>query len=1311
MNYKTFLTFVCLIWYTLPVHAQTTTDCTDISLPKHYNIVVAYDADCIDIAGSEAEARDDIKLKMNEAINRLNQLFDPFNLDFKVVLFPLKQYPNQLSRSDAALKVHADFFCVPYDGLVFFQGDPPQASHAVGTTAMINFGSASASLITHEIGHLILGGHQDNTPCGASCTDDFLSSNFMCEDGDNMSLTACQVNALNTVFFPTRCNALLDDTDILPDDFECPVMPRFSITADQKYLMRGCDKDRSNVMLNLTVTGGSLPATVSNVKARFQDRVYDFDLASMGMDFNKAGISPINNDATELRQLVDPSGPFDGPSKTFTVQPGESKVFMFKLKYNPDDSTIFLTSSILAATVAASVKVTVEQAGGLPTLMDIIERKVILRPVMPYNPSGPFAGGAPIMITQDINIPVNSGVPFNWNAPLTLVKPGVGITVQSGAHLFMDLNIPMTIEGCGGMWNGIRVNQNGRLTLDEVTVQDALVAVNVRPQAKEVSVTNTIFENNEVGVQVEGTATTAPLLSGLDFRQSAELKAKPTAQNPNPNKFSLLGIKAIDAGNLSVSIHPIKGYGAHFEGLRDGVFAKNTNLEVSNSTFFNLMPEGPRGGTGVIGSGGTVDIMQSSFMNCKTGIRASSSTLIALSNTFFDMQDTAISANRSSLQITGNNIFNGQGGILAKNCGGFVKTNIINNARCGVRVDGSVLNVEDNTITGGNITVNNVSVGNTGIIGTLNGGLVVRKNVINATNFGISFYHGNQFYGVPVVEENTITMQGNADGIGIASAGTVVLPSNGGRIFNNTIHVLEGNSGIAATVAGGMEVVYNHIDMHQQGTPQFGIRLEEGDRLTVTDNDVTGDGIASAEGEQRGIYGMHTCGSFLSCNYTNNTPIGFNFAGECSAKRPLTLQFNTIRDHELGLLLGIAGNGNAVIGPQVHRENQWAGSYSASGALHLGDAFVANYSKFTADDQLNDDYIPDMYSPVQWFSNEASDGVSYACTRRPGDAAVTDLDIRIAQGAVQGKNDGGALGWMAQRRLYERLAAEGNLGGSLQTFSQWATENKMADYAQRQIAMRTTSLASESERTELAGMDSVLWAQLAALLHARTQRNAATDPAVRAQWQGKMADLSAEMAQQRAKKANFLADLGQQRAQKAQQELALPTLDGSEVYKTNERVVHRIRMAQYFAPDGALTPAQVAELTPIAQQCPLLGGDAVLWARILIQQQSDAPIVYPDDQTCRPAERGVEGRSASPATHPSERLQVTPNPVADQLWLDYTLTNGGTFYLSDATGRNCAAVELAPGQNRVALPVATLPNGLYHYHIPGLTAGKIIVQH
>jgi hypothetical protein len=286
---------------------------------------------------------------------------------------------------------------------------------------------------------------------------------------------------------------------------------------------------------------------------------------------------------------------------------------MFKLKYNPDDSTDFISGTILGLRINAALS-TVINTPGIGGQTFSTTRTVTPKPIMPLaNNALYIPNGNPVIINGNFNIPAASA--FNWQSPLTLIKPGGSIQVDSGDKLTFLNSFTTTFEGCGGLWQGIKVNNTGTADIQNAVIMDAQNGVNMTATAGKVTVKNTIFENNEVGININGNATDGAVvaLSGLTFKQTAPLKVKPTAQVPNPNLFTLVGIQANNAPNIVMSKDDMLGYGGKFEGILNGIIGKNTNISVETSSFSNLMVQGVSTGVGIQTNLGAVTVDKSSF--------------------------------------------------------------------------------------------------------------------------------------------------------------------------------------------------------------------------------------------------------------------------------------------------------------------------------------------------------------------------------------------------------------------------------------------------------------------------------------------------------------------------------------------------------------------------------------------------------------------------------------------------------------------------------------------------------------------------
>lgn len=1287
--------FILLIFSICARQGFAQVNCTDISIPKHYDLLVAYDQEAIDHFGGVTAARKEITEKMDDAVERLNNLFQFYNLTFEVVFFPDNVYPNNLSHDGVNNSISSDFYTVPTHGIVFFGGDQSANGTTQGKITLLNPAASGSAVIMHEIGHQIFGaGHTNNGPCGYACTSDWMTSNFMCNTGVGESFTTCQSNFLVNTWFPTKCTSLMRHIEPLKPEYESPDKPEVSLSVDKKFLIRGCDKNRTDIMVNLTVVGGEdIPADVV-VRAKFSERYYDFDLAGMGMDFNSVHeISPAT-EQNEIRILQTPGGPWNGAEMHFTVNPGESRTFMFKLKYNPTDSTEFISSGIGGLRIDAEALFTISEPG-LPVQTFTVNREVSPKPIMPLQNGAAFIpNGTPVIITSNFDVP--SIGPFPWTSPLALITKDVSINVSSGDELvFENSAFTAVLEGCGGLWGGINISNGGKSTIKKAVIMDAVNAVSIGASAGLVKVTNTRFENNETGINItgDGSGPVSPELSGLHFIQTSLLKRKSTVQVPFPNQISLAGIKSIDGPSLLVNPHPDLMYSAKFEGISKGFDLDNTDLSISTAIFIDLVGNYVKTGTGVLSKDSDLSIGESSFSACRAGVIASGGTIL-VGKSYFTEIDSAISTINSVLLATENNITSAKSGIGSK--AGFSEAfkNHFNTVKSGITVFDCTLKAEENTMEG---TVN-------GIKGAFGNNFTIRKNVIQAKDYGISFFHQNALYGVCTIEENSITMEGNVDGIALNTSGTSFFPHAGGLILNNTINLKDGQAGISANSANLLDIIGNHVSLAENEGASYGIRLQDNDQLNVTDNDVTGEGANDAN-QQRGIYGMHTCRSLIACNGTDNTAYGFNFAGECSGKKALAFQQNVINNHSVGLLLGLPpNNGNAVIGPQSHHRNKWSGSYSGPGALHLNPT-LSILSIFKSDDLADGDYIPDNFIPSQWFINEPEQDVPLYCNRRP--EGEDGHDEQIADGSVNGTADGGALQWLAQRRLYERVGFEE--GGTTNStiiygFMQAADNNELSSYGAAHEAVRQVFSVGASDKQALDDTDAALSDNLSALSVLHKQLFTSTITATLQQIMADIDEKRNKSAQRFAVKKTLSDSLKHIIAAGAQNTIPdIEELTGADAYMVNERAMMSVLLDVLGSYATTLSLPQSEALETIAGQCPLTGGDAVLVARALLGAFEDSPIRYADDTACNP-----EPEERSSETKKSE-FKIFPNPAGSSITIEHPRQTD-TLILRDVFGKICLQISLSE-TNVTEIPIQYLTNGVYIYHLGSGTSGKFLVQH
>lgn len=133
------------------------------------------------------------------------------------------------------------------------------------------------------------------------------------------------------------------------------------------------------------------------------------------------------------------------------------------------------------------------------------------------------------------------------------------------------------------------------------------------------------------------------------------------------------------------------------------------------------------------------------------------------------------------------------------------------------------------------------------------------------------------------------------------------------------------------------------------------------------------------------------------------------------------------------------------------------------------------------------------------------------------------------------------------------------------------------------------------------------------------------------------------------------------------------------------------------------TVAQADELFAIANQCPMVGGNAVYTARAICRL-IDETVEYDDQLLCLP--HGILVKSIR--QQDAAMLAVVPNPARDYatLVLDKPLDGPGVFLLFNAVGQEVLREAIPMELARMEFSTASLAPGLYHYLVRG-PAGRV----
>lgn len=166
----------------------------------------------------------------------------------------------------------------------------------------------------------------------------------------------------------------------------------------------------------------------------------------------------------------------------------------------------------------------------------------------------------------------------------------------------------------------------------------------------------------------------------------------------------------------------------------------------------------------------------------------------------------------------------------------------------------------------------------------------------------------------------------------------------------------------------------------------------------------------------------------------------------------------------------------------------------------------------------------------------------------------------------------------------------------------------------------------------------------------------------------------------------------------------------SELIEANQKVGNGVYLATIGKDVDVFTVEQATALFEIANQCPMLGGNAVFKARSLYWLIDDDQ-VFVDSLLCEPygivVKRLLEQHVNT--------VSVVPNPATNEaaLVLTNSLDEPGVFILFDAIGAEVFRHVVPVGIPRMTFNTASLAESLYHYQVRGpsgiIGVGKLTI--
>ena len=546
---------------------------------------------------------------------------------------------------------------------------------------------------------------------------------------------------------------------------------------------------------------------------------------------------------------------------------------------------------------------------------------------------------------------------------------------------------------------------------------------------------------------------------------------------------------------------------------------------------------------------------------------------------------------------------------------------------------------------------------------TVDNGMVQNSSI---GNFATGVYHG---YSAPAaapgfslsVFQNTITAAGTATAYcnqAITLNDAVNTLNAPGRILTiSTNQVSVARNGIAVTnVQSGLRISNNSLAMPYSASGTYaGIKLSGSQQTLVDNNTISSSGTGNVN--LRGIYLQLSPSCYVKCNTVSNVGQGFVIEGNCLTNTAGFVN-NTVNTAYDGLVLKL----NGVIGPQGNTAgsaflryssgNAWLGSFTNSKTLVMDFGSSAINSKLQVRNNANENPAPQTLNKVTGSANSGIDNFGTSTFNSTASLIInayanqvcpapSTTGYRTATTDTSGQAYLKALGDSA---LYNLLQGPGN-----DALIEQETRELSRAYVYNQMA--------NGYKTAHAGLNAFY----------RQQGDSA---------------LSVYSG------VDSLILSGDYTA--AQQQ------NGSSVSTTpiqqNQQLINSALLKQATG-SGSFTSGELADLTQLANQCPLIGGTSVYQARALLCALFRDQLIFTEN-----CEVDNKSRKAKTSVLEEEQISLYPNPNKGAMTLHYAIYNHADLIIYDISGRIMYKQVLSKDANRTDLQT-NLAEGIYIYSI------------
>lgn len=729
---------------------------------------------------------------------------------------------------------------------------------------------------------------------------------------------------------------------------------------------------------------------------------------------------------------------------------------------------------------------------------------------------------------------------------------------------------------------------------------------------------------------------------------------------------AIVGVKALNGSKLDIN-------GTEFKNNGTGIWAYGpsniSNLLVTENSFdvIALKSPIPGGFAGLRLSNFDLGLVgRNTYKNMDYGIYGVGSSLFTFFDSFSDLVYAGIAMQGSGRTLVQNGLGNG--------------VTTFTNMNTAVRTLGMNVEVAQNGMTRVAHGLRAYSLNNREV--------QVHDNTIRATTNGV-LLSGLQPITHSSVNDNTILMDGNASaGRGINSIST--RSSDAGKVSfeNNIINVYDGAYAVDMLNNWGVEAYSNNINLNNP-VNCFGFSVDGGNTNDLNGNTVNAAGLLNL---QYGIAVQQSNSGIYGCNNFNGVRTGMWFDGANSGSDITGNNFNGFFH---GLRVGSEPNFGGFTGKQVHRGNMWLSAPAATG-------FGAIHYTLLPDELTNSQHEVNP-SPASLSSTQKTfiqgqnfflqlPGNTSSCSSAiAGPSGTDNADSGIADGSfVPGYF--AAEAWTAKRQLYRRLLNAPLLAPNGSVFVSFLNANASTTVGQFEYLQQNIDdmlMGNDADRAELASKKDELLDKMDDLLAVSELLIAQpTDNGLLVQ-QASLRTATNALAVQMATKE---AAMQTARSSAASSLLASnAAISTTYSYEANQRTANRILLETIINDQYELTPQQVADLTPIAVQCPLEGGEGVYMARALLGNE----VVYDDENACTLAAQPIEGQRAMKSDLP--QIKMYPNPASGYtvVALDKPLNEDAVLTFANTFGVVVLTEKILEGVEAVPVDTDSFPSGTY----------------